>query len=78
MKKNSGLEKIDRDILGIISLYGSLEFMELWFEVGEHDALKKQQLTKDELMKRLEFLLSKGYVERLIDSKEIKRWALKQ
>ena len=78
MKKISGLEKIDRNILDIISLYGSLEFIELWLEVGEHDALKKQQLTKDELMKRLEILLSQGYVERIIDSKEITRWALKQ
>ena len=78
MKKNSGLEKIDRNILDIITLYGSLEFIELWLEAGEHDALKKQQLTKDELLKRLEFLLSQGYVKRILDSKKITRWALKQ
>ena len=78
MKKKSSLGEIDRNILDIITLYGSLEFLELWYETGEHDALKKQELTKDELLKRLEFLLSHGYVARIMDSKKITRWTLKK
>ena len=78
MKGNKNLGEVDRNILDIISLYGSLEFLELWYEIGEDDALKEHPMTQEELLMRLEFLLAQGYVERIMNSQESTRWALKK
>jgi len=78
MKENQSLGKIDRNILDIISHYGSLEFIELWYEIGEDDAMKKHQMTKKELLLILEFLETQGYVKPIKISKESTRWALKK
>ena len=78
MKGNKNLGEVDRNILDIISLYGSLEFLELWYEIGEDDALKEHPMTQEELLMKLEFLLAQGYVERIMNSQESTRWALKK
>ncbi len=78
MKGNQSLGEVDRNILDIISLYGSLEFLELWYEIGEDDALKEDPMTKEELLMRLEFLVAQGYVERIMNSEESTLWALKK
>ena len=78
MKENQSLGEVDRYILDIISLWGSLEFIELWYEIGEDDALKEHPMTKEELLMRLEFLVAQGYVERIMNSEESTRWALKK
>jgi len=78
MKGNQSLGEVDRNILNIISLYGSLEFLELWYEIGEDDALKEHPMTKEELLMRLEFLMAQGYVERNMNSEESAWWALKK
>jgi len=77
MKENQSLGEIDRNILDIISHYGSLEFIELWYEIGEDDALKKHQMTKEELLMRLEFLETQGFVEHIIISENSTQWVLR-
>ncbi len=78
MKGNQSLEEVDRNILDIISLYGSLEFIELWYEIGEDDAMKKYQMTKEELLLILEFLETQGYVKHIMISEESTLWAMKK
>ena len=78
MKGNQSLGEVDRNIFNIISLYGSLEFLDLWYEIGEDDVLKEQIMTKEELSRRLEFLVAQGYVESVKDSEGSTRWALKK
>ncbi len=78
MKDKQELDAIDQSILDIISLYGSLEFLELWYEIGEDDGLKKQLTTKEKLLRKLEFLVAQGYVERIMNSEESTLWALKK
>ena len=78
MKGNQSLGEVDRNILDIISLYGSLEFLELWYEIGEDDALKEHRMTKEELLMRLELLEAQGYAERIMNSEESTQWALKK
>ena len=78
MKDKQKLDAIDQSILDIISLYESLEFLELWYEIGEDDVLKKQLTTREELSRRLEFLVSKGHVEPIMDAEESTLWALKK
>ncbi len=78
MKDKQKLDAIDQSILDIISLYESLEFLELWYEIGEDDVLKKQLTTREELSRRLEFLVAKGHVEPSMDAEEGTLWALKK
>ena len=78
MKGNQSLGEVDRNILNIISLYGSLEFLELWYEIGEDAVLKEHPMTKEELLMRLEFLMAQGFVERIMNSEESTRWTLKK
>ncbi len=77
MKGNQSLEEVDRNILDIISHYGSLSLLELWDEIGEDDALKHQILTKEEALKKLEFFMEQGFVERVMEEGS-PRWALKK
>jgi len=78
MKGNQGLEEVDRKILDIISHYGSLEFLELWDEIGEDDILKEQIMTKEDALERLDFLETQGFVERLLEEEENTLWTLKK
>ena len=76
MERNQSLEEGDQKILDIISHHGSLEFLELWYEIGEDDALKTQILTKEELSRRLKFLVAQGFMVHVVEE-GITRWVLK-
>ena len=78
MKGNQSLGEVDRNILDIISHYGSLTFLDLWYEIGEDYVLKEQIMTKEELSRKLEFFVAQGYVESVKDSEGSTRWALKK
>ena len=77
MKATQNLEEVDRRILDIISHYGSLTFWDLWDEIGEDDNLKAQIITKEEALRKLEFLVAQGLVEHLMEEEGIKQWTLK-
>jgi len=58
------IDAIDRIILHKLSLYQSLDLVELWYELGEDDALK-ERVTREELSSRLESLMVQGLVEQV-------------
>ena len=77
MERKQSLEEVDQRILDILSHHGSLEFIEIWYEIGEDDALKTQIMSKEELSKRLVFLETLGFLVR-VSGEGITRWALKK
>jgi len=64
MEGHNRIDAIDRIILHKLSLYQSLDLVELWCELGEDDALK-ERVTEEELSSRLESLMVQGLVERV-------------
>ena len=64
MGGDNRIDPIDRMILHKLSLYQSLDLVELWYELGEDDALK-ERVTREELSSRLESLMVQGLVERV-------------
>jgi len=78
MEKFNHLEAIDRKILEIISHYGNLNLLDLWYELGECDDLKEIPVTEEEVVNRLWFLQDQGVVECSKVSKEDIWWALKK
>jgi hypothetical protein len=75
MEGHNRLDKIDRNILRILSLYEDLNLLQLWYEVGESDGAGGS-MTGEEILERLKSLSSQGFVECLIESVEGIRWAL--
>ena len=63
MNETKYFEKIDEIILDVISHFGTISLMDLWYELGENGDLKEQPVTKDEVLSRLEFLSAKGFVK---------------
>jgi hypothetical protein len=63
MNETKYLEKIDEIILDVISHFGTISLMDLWYELGESHDLKEQPVTKAEVLSRLELLAAKGFVE---------------
>jgi len=63
MNETKYLEKIDEIILDVISHFGTISLMDLWYELGESHDLKEQLVTKAEVLSRLELLAAKGFVE---------------
>ena len=78
MEKFNHLEAIDRKILEIISHYGNLNLLDLWYELGECDDVKEIPVTEEEVVSRLRFLQNQGVVECAKVSKEDILWALKK
>ena len=78
MKETQNLEEVDRIILDIISHYGNSEFIELWDEIGEDDTLKEHIMTKEEALRRFEYLEEQGFVKRVTDDEGMTQWALKK
>ena len=64
MEGHNRIDAIDRIILHKLSLYQSLDLVELWYELGEDDALK-ERVTREELSSRLESLMVQGLVEQV-------------
>lgn len=77
MKRYQSLEEVDRKILEIISHYENLAFVDLWYEIGEDDALKEQIMTTDDALKKLGLLTAQGYVECIRDEDGMPLWIIK-
>lgn len=75
MKGQNRLDPIDRSILRILSLYEDLDLLQLWYELGEFDATG-EVVTREEVLIRLKFLRSRGFVERVEEGEGRIRWAL--
>jgi len=76
MGKAESLEAINREILRILSLYEQLSLSELWFEIGEAGFLER--MTKEQVSRRLESLMAKGFVKRVRFSDTDIRWAIER
>jgi len=76
MEGDNRIDAIDRIILHKLSLYQSLDLVELWYELGEDDALK-ERVTREELSSRLESLMIQGLVEQVKKSEGEIHWVLK-
>jgi hypothetical protein len=77
MEGRNTKDAIDRIILHKLSLYESLNLVELWYEIGEDDMLK-ESVTKEEISNRLGSLRAQGLVEGLTKAEGDIRWALKR
>jgi hypothetical protein len=75
MEGRSPLDPIDRTILRVLSLYEDLDLLQLWYELGEWDK-SVAHMTKEEIVERLKFLKSQGFVEPVKESESGTRWAL--
>jgi hypothetical protein len=69
MKKRNSLDAIDQCILRILSAYEEMATLELWYEIGEDDAVK-EGLTEAEIRARLDSLSKKGLVEKLAERED--------
>ncbi|NIM45028.1 MAG: hypothetical protein GTN80_04230 [Nitrososphaeria archaeon] len=58
---------MDESILRVLSRYEYLTPLQLWYEVGEDDAVK-ETVTEEEILSRLESLRKKGLVERVTEA----------
>ncbi len=67
MRECGDLDRIDLNILRILSLYDDLTPLQVWFELGEDD-LVKERATGTEIRSRLESLETKGFVEAVASS----------
>jgi DNA-binding Lrp family transcriptional regulator len=63
MNETEYLEKIDEIILDVLSHFGTISLLDLWYELGESHVLKGRIVTKDEVLRRLEFLAANGFVK---------------
>lgn len=66
MEEPSSLDEIDQSILRILSAYGQLTALQVWYELGEDDTVK-EAVAEGEIRSRLESLMEKGFVERTTD-----------
>ena len=73
MNESKYLVKIDNIILDVVSHFGTISLMDLWYELGESGDLKEQPMTEDEVLSRLEFLAAKGLVKSKGDEWVIKK-----
>jgi len=76
MEEHEILDTFDRSILQVLSLYEHLNFLELWFEIGEASTL--EPVSKEEVLNRLHSLMDKGFVERINFGNGNIRWAFKR
>jgi len=67
MVKRRRVDRMDQNILRILSTYRKLTALELWYEFGEDDWVK-QKTTEGEILSRLESLTAKGFVERVTET----------
>ena len=65
MQTHNSLDKFDQNLLRILSVYDQLAPLQLWFEMGEDDAVK-ETVSEEEIRKRLESLAARGYVEKVV------------
>lgn len=65
MEKRNTVDEMDRTILQTLFSYERLTPVQLWYELGEDDAVK-EKLTEEEVFNRLESLMQRGLVEKAI------------
>jgi hypothetical protein len=53
-----GLDSRDRDILHVLSLYEGLDWLQLWYELGE-SSNQVERVTQEEVLDRLDFFLTR-------------------
>jgi len=75
MEGRNPLDPIDRTILRVLSLYEDLDLLQLWYELGESDK-SAEHMTQEEVLRSLESLRSRGFVEPIKQSEGGTRWAL--
>jgi hypothetical protein len=68
---------IDRIILRKLSLYESLNVLQLWYELREDDALR-EHVTEKEISKRLDSLRERGFIELITRGNGDESWAMKR
>ena len=67
MARRTTLDAVDRNILRILSKYDHLTPLQVWYEMGEDDAVR-EAMTEEEITGRLESLRGKGLIERVTPS----------
>ena len=77
MERRDSLDAIDHSILRILSLYECLDQLELWYEIGEDDAIPGN-VTEEEVFSRLESLRRRGFVKSIAEPHGIAKWAVKR
>ena len=76
MGKAKSLDVVNQEILRVLLLYEHLSLSELWFEIGEAGFL--EPMTKEQVSRRLESLMTKGVVKRVRFADTDIRWALER
>ena len=56
------MDVIDRSILRVLALYDNLTLLQLWYELGEDNAVRVR-VTEAEIIDRLDSLKASGLVE---------------
>ncbi len=74
MDGRNNLDGIDQNILRILSLYGHLNLLDLWYEIGE-DKRQEERLTEEEVLNRLEALRARGFVKCIFGVNGTRDWA---
>jgi excisionase family DNA binding protein len=64
LRKRGVVDAIDQDIIRTLSLYDHLRPLQLWYELRE-DLVVKGRISMEEMRKRLECLVARGFVERV-------------
>lgn len=77
MEREMALDTLDQNILRILSLYEGLAVGQLWYEIGEDDATV-ENVTKEEVLSRLEFLRGRGLVECMKEQEGDVKWTVKK
>ena len=75
MGTHDGLDRIDRNILRILSLYEDLDLLQLWYELGESNG-SVEGMNREEILRILESLRSRGFVECVGEGEPGIRWAV--
>jgi len=77
MEREMALDTLDQNILRILSLYEGLAVGQLWYEIGEDDATV-ENVTKEEVLSRLEFLRRRGLVKCMKEQEGDVKWTVKK
>jgi len=72
MEKHDSVDEMDRRILQILSVYKQLTLLQLRYELGGDD-LPNERVTEEEILKRLESLRERGFVESLTKPEFVNR-----
>jgi DNA-binding Lrp family transcriptional regulator len=65
MQTDNSLDTVDQNLLRILSVYEQLTLLQLWYELGEDDAVK-ERVSEEEVRNRLESLETRGHVEKTV------------